>query len=209
MERYLHEVATEEVPVFHPYLYGSREDARASAGFRGIRAHHDVRHLLRAVYEGVAFNHADHLANLTVAVPPQRLTLVGGGTRSREFTRILAGTLNRPIEVFASDLVTAKGAAVVGMVGAGVYRSLIESMRALVTQGETVYPEAVYVRNAVARRKTYDEVRDSLAQRLVTRHVHNDNDRSVRTDQRAAARSRAISRCTRALRSMKYPGCRG
>ena len=167
MERYLHEVATEEVPVFHPYLYGSREDARASAGFRGIRAHHDVRHLLRAVYEGVAFNHADHLANLTVAVPPQRLTLVGGGTRSREFTRILAGTLNRPIEVFASDLVTAKGAAVVGMVGAGVYRSLIESMRALVTQGETVYPEAVYVRNAVARRKTYDEVRDSLAQRRV------------------------------------------
>ena len=57
--------------------------------------------------------------------------------------------------------------AVVGMVGAGVYRSLIESMRALVTQGETVYPEAVYVRNAAARRKTYDEVRDSLTQRRV------------------------------------------
>ena len=47
--------------LFHPYLFGSPHGPVASAGFLGLRGWHDRGTLLRAVLEGIAFNHRVHV----------------------------------------------------------------------------------------------------------------------------------------------------
>src|SRR5690606_11878383 len=47
--------------LFHPYLFGSPHGPIASAGFLGLRGWHDRGDMLRAVIEGIAFNHRVHV----------------------------------------------------------------------------------------------------------------------------------------------------
>ncbi|HET9067906.1 MAG TPA: FGGY-family carbohydrate kinase, partial [Amaricoccus sp.] len=54
-------LAKPSTALFHPYLFGSPHGPTASASFLGLRAWHDRGTLLRAVLEGIAFNHRVHL----------------------------------------------------------------------------------------------------------------------------------------------------
>ena len=65
-------------PLFVPFLYGSYAGADASACLVGMRAEHDRRDLLRAVYEGVVFAHRSHCDRL-LSTPQQT------GRNSREW----------------------------------------------------------------------------------------------------------------------------
>ena len=56
--------AGEDVPVFLPFLYGTNAGPDARAGFVGVTGRHRRGHLLRAVYEGVAFSHRTHIEKL-------------------------------------------------------------------------------------------------------------------------------------------------
>ena len=52
-------------PMFHPFLYGGRNGAHQRGGFYGLAGWHDEGHLLRALYEGVGFEHRRHVEVLT------------------------------------------------------------------------------------------------------------------------------------------------
>ena len=55
--------------VYHPFLYGSPHGDMATAAFLGVQAWHGRGHLLRAVIEGVVFNHRYHVEALRSAFP--------------------------------------------------------------------------------------------------------------------------------------------
>jgi xylulokinase len=90
-------------PVARPSITGVRTpDNRpdASAVFAGILAVHDKADLAYAVLEGVAFQFYDGMqAQLSVGVPIDDITAVGGGTRSAFWTALLATLFDRPITV--------------------------------------------------------------------------------------------------------------
>lgn len=92
-----------QVPVFTPYLAGERtphDDPAASATFSGLRIGMGPLHLGRAVLEGVAFALADcQDALIADGAPIRRLTLIGGGARSRFWAQILANALDRPLAI--------------------------------------------------------------------------------------------------------------
>ncbi|MGB3245200.1 MAG: FGGY-family carbohydrate kinase, partial [Sulfitobacter sp.] len=48
-------------PFFHPYLFGSRLGADFRAGFYGLAGWHGEGHMLRALFEGVMFEHKRHI----------------------------------------------------------------------------------------------------------------------------------------------------
>ena len=90
--------------IFHPFLYGSRMQANARAGFYGLGAWHSKAHVLRALYEGVVYGHLDHINQLRAVGAQMSLgRLTGGGARSSVWTQIFADALELPIEVPPPD----------------------------------------------------------------------------------------------------------
>jgi len=88
--------------MFTPWLVGERtpvEDAMIRAGFHNLSMHNNRRDLLRAVFEGVAFN----FRWLLGAVEPfckrrlESLNMIGGGAKSEAWCQIHADVLDRTI----------------------------------------------------------------------------------------------------------------
>ena len=121
--------------IFHGYLAPGGERApfikpSARGMFNGITGGHTRWHLLRAVYEGVAFGIRDCLDSIPTRVDTVRMA--GGGANSAVWAQIFADVLGRRIVVPAGSEFGAKGAAIVAGVGAGVYHSYAEGADATV-----------------------------------------------------------------------------
>lgn len=109
--------------LFLPYLSGERtphNDAAARGAFIGLGHESGAPALTQAVLEGVAFAFRDNLAALEAAgTRLERVTAVGGGSRSKLWLKILATALNLPVDLPAEgDFGAAFGAARLGLVAA-------------------------------------------------------------------------------------------
>lgn len=114
--------------LFLPYLSGERTphpDPHARGAFVGLTTSHDLRHLTRAVLEGVAFGLRDGLDLMVGAgIPkPDSIRSSGGGTKSPLWRQILADVLEVELETTRSEEGAAYGAAVLASVGAGLFSS--------------------------------------------------------------------------------------
>jgi sugar (pentulose or hexulose) kinase len=112
--------------IFHGYLAPGGERApfikpSARGMFNGITGSHTRWHLLRAVYEGVAYGIRDCLDSIPTQVDTVRMA--GGGANSAVWAQIFADVLGRRIIIPAGTEFGAKGAAIVGGVGLGVFDS--------------------------------------------------------------------------------------
>ena len=111
-------------PLFLPYLAGERtphNDANVRGSFHGLNFETDATRLGYSVIEGVSFGLNDGLAALKAAGSTvQRLSLVGGGSRSAMWAQQLASILNIEIVTHASSTVGgALGAARLGWLATG------------------------------------------------------------------------------------------
>jgi len=111
-------------PLFLPYLAGERtphNDAKVRGSFHGLNFETDASRLGYSVIEGVTFGLTDGLAALKAAGSTvQRLSLVGGGSRSAMWAQQLASSLNIEIVTHASSTVGgALGAARLGWLATG------------------------------------------------------------------------------------------
>jgi xylulokinase len=133
--------------IFLPYLTGERTphpDPLARGAFVGLTVSHDLRHLTRAVLEGVAFGLRDGL-DLMVAsgtAPPGQIRASGGGTRSGLWRQILADVLGAEIATVPTEEGAAYGAALLAAVGAGWYPSVEETTDAVVEVVPSALPSA-------------------------------------------------------------------
>jgi xylulokinase len=108
---------------FLPYLSGERtphNDAAIRGSFAGLGHESDVDALAKAVMEGVAFAVRDCLDALSAAgTVLTRVTAIGGGSRSLYWLKVIASTLNIPVDVPAEgDFGAAFGAARLGLIAA-------------------------------------------------------------------------------------------
>jgi xylulokinase len=100
----LAEIDTPETPspaLFLPYLGGERtphNDGTIRGAFAGLSHDTDRRLLTQAVLEGVAFSLRDCLDALKASgTPIEAADVIGGGSRSRAWIRIIAAALNVPL----------------------------------------------------------------------------------------------------------------
>jgi len=128
-------------PYYLPFLYGSPLPVDASAGLIGMRAWHDRSDAIRAVVEGIALNHRQHLERLPmspIAVPK----VMGGISRNVYWAQLFADLMGRDIEISATAEPGAQGAAMAAFVSVGFYDSLAAAGRAMVRPGRIVSPGA-------------------------------------------------------------------
>jgi xylulokinase len=108
---------------FLPYLSGERtphNDAAIRGVFAGLAHETGRRALTQAVLEGVAFAFRDSLEALKSAgTKLDRVTAIGGGSRSRYWLKAIAAALAIPVDVPADgDFGAAFGAARLGLIAA-------------------------------------------------------------------------------------------
>ncbi|WP_112311858.1 FGGY-family carbohydrate kinase [Pseudogemmobacter bohemicus] len=129
-------------PFFHPYLYGSGQGAEFRAGFYGVAGWHGEGHLLRALFEGVMFEHRRHIGVLRAAgLPLENATLSGGGSRSPVWPQMFADGLNLPISVATARETGALGAAIGAAVGVGLFADYEAGRMAMTSVARTYLPD--------------------------------------------------------------------
>lgn len=110
--------------LFHPYLQGERApywDPLLRADFVGLTFAHGRAHLVRALYEGIAFALRDVLEQFrALNMPIARARIIGGGAHSKVWRQIVADILD--VEVLLPRTVDASyGAALLAGVGVGAF----------------------------------------------------------------------------------------
>ena len=118
--------------LFLPYLTGERTphpDPLARGAFVGLTVRHDLRHMTRAVMEGVAFGLRDGLDLMVSAglAAPHQIRASGGGVRSGLWRQILADVLDAEIAVVGTEEGAAYGASLLAAVGARWFDSVDEA----------------------------------------------------------------------------------
>ncbi|HEX6221650.1 MAG TPA: xylulokinase [Acidimicrobiia bacterium] len=131
--------------LFLPYLTGERTphpDPKARGAFVGLTVGHDLRHMTRAVLEGVAFGLRDGLDLMTQAgIPkPDSIRASGGGVRSELWRQILADVLDTRIDTVSTEEGAAYGAALLAAVGAGHVASVDDAVTTMVTARPAASP---------------------------------------------------------------------
>jgi L-xylulokinase len=148
-------------PLFHPFLFGARDGAASRAGFYGIAGWHNEGHLLRALFEGVAFEHKRHLDRLaTAGLSVTRAVLAGGGSRNSVWPQIFADVLDLPISVAEAHETGALGAAIGAGVATGHFAGYEEGIARTTRQVRAFEPRPGMVAHHAAR---FDLYRDLIA----------------------------------------------
>ena len=92
--------------LFMPWMQGERcplDDDHVRGGLVNVSLDHDRRHLLRAIFEGVAFNARWALQTVEKLYSPvDWLAIIGGGAKSDVWCQIYADIMNRKIRRVAN-----------------------------------------------------------------------------------------------------------
>ncbi len=143
-------------PFFHPFLYGSRQGPGMRAGFYGVAGWHRESHLLRALFEGVAFEHRRHVDVLRGAgIRFERASLSGGGARSEIWPQMFADMLGIPVSIPVCAEAGALGAAIAAGVAGGAFPGLGEAVRAMTAERAHFSPAPGMTDFYDARYRTY------------------------------------------------------
>ena len=119
-------LAGERTPFMHPGL---------RASFNGLHLRHGQAHMVRAVMEGVVFALRQGLELMqSLGTPVERLVATGGATRHPLWLQLQADIFNRPVYISQAEEATARGAALLAGVGAGVYGDAREAVRLAVAE---------------------------------------------------------------------------
>jgi L-xylulokinase len=128
-------------PFFHPYLYGGRMGAHQRGGFYGLAGWHGEGHLLRALFEGVMFEHRRHVEVLADAgVDFDRVALSGGGSRSAHWPQMFADGLGKQVTIAEARETGALGAAIGAALAIGLYSDYEAAVAAMARPKATFAP---------------------------------------------------------------------
>ena len=150
-------------PFFHPFIFGSRLGPEFRGGFYGLAGWHGEGHMVRALFEGVCFEHRRHIGVLREAgLPVESAVMSGGGSRSRHWPQIMADVLEIPLRVAEARETGALGAAIGAAVATGLYSSYEEAVAAMTRVQNAYQPEAERVSHYRRRYGLYQELTGQL-----------------------------------------------
>lgn len=125
-----------------PFLYGSNAHPLGKAVFAGLTTYHSSAHMLRAVYEGVAFSHRRHIDRLLASrTAPEAIRMAGGPVQSKVWVQMFADVLGYPIETVGARELGALGCAMAAAVAAGIYKDYKEAAQHMVRILERISPD--------------------------------------------------------------------
>jgi L-xylulokinase len=132
----------DEVEIYYlPFIYKSKLTHKMDGGFFGIKASHNTYHLLRAIFEGVAFAHLKHIDNLRKGgIVKDAASLSGGASKSEIWCQLFADILNIDIITTKASQVGALGTAICTAVAVGVSPSFEQAVKSMVKEERRYHP---------------------------------------------------------------------
>jgi len=133
--------------LFMPWMYGERtpiSDTYIRSGFLNLAPEHTREHLLRAVYEGVAYNIRWIIERVEkeYKFPLPSLRVIGGGALGHPWMQILADITGKRVEtVHNPQEAGAVGVAMTAAIGLGIYKDF-DSLKKVVTVDKAFEPRA-------------------------------------------------------------------
>lgn len=120
-------------------------DPVARGAVVGWRGTHSRAHMYRSILESIGFEMKLNLESIQkgTGVPIKSIRAMGGGTRSRLWTQIMADIIGIPITICLQDEISALGAAVLAMASTGVYgnNDVAYAANQMAHFGETINPD--------------------------------------------------------------------
>lgn len=148
---------TDQPAYFVPFLYGNPYGFDASAVFSGLRAWHSRGHILRSIYEGIAFTHKIHCDWLIDAMEVNEVRVVGGLTNSKIWPQMFADSLNKSILIPEVKEGGALGTAMLAAVGVGAFPDLAAAAKAMGSDCVKIDPTPEGVELMATRYKAFQE----------------------------------------------------
>ena len=128
-------------PFFVPFINGSSVVPDGRAAFVGLLAAHDIRHLVRAVYEGVVLSHLHDVERLRGYAPlGDVVTLTGGAANSARWTQMFADALGAPLQVVDAPEAGTLGTAMMAAVAAGLWPDVVTAVQHMTRPPRAVVP---------------------------------------------------------------------
>lgn len=150
-------------PFFHPFLYGSGQGAEYRAGFYGIAGWHSEGHMLRALFEGVMFEHRRHIDVLRGAgVQFNSAVLSGGGSRSPIWPQMFADGLGVPVTVSEAQETGALGAAIGAGLGVELFADYEAGIAAMTRSRASFTPDGAMQSHFDQRYSRYLQLSEAM-----------------------------------------------
>jgi xylulokinase len=128
-----------------PYLMGERTphlDAKARGGWIGLTAKHTRADMIRALLEGVSYSQRDCLDIIEhMGIQVDSVRVSGGGARSAFWRQMLANVFAKRVVTLETQEGSAYGAALLALVGTGVYSSVPEVCKAVIREVDSISPQ--------------------------------------------------------------------
>ena len=156
-------MARRSTALFHPFLFGSPFGPQASAGFFGLRAWQGRGEMLRAVLEGIAFNHRVHVDALREGFEAKTIRITGGISRSPRFVQMFCDVLGLPVSVTETDEAAAWGTALCAGAGAGLFPSPSHDPRDLESLTRTYSPDPARQAEYETRYRLFTDLAAAMA----------------------------------------------
>ena len=147
--------------LFLPYLRGERTphfDPSARGALVGLQIGHGPAEITRAVLEGVAYALAEGLDLMRDLGLEPTCGVVAGGGVNRLWQQIVADVLNMPVTLGATEHASARGAALLGAVAAGIAPSLARSTWPLPEDTRVMRPDPAQTQIYAERSAVYREL---------------------------------------------------
>ena len=155
--------ASDAIPYFLPYLNGRLDLPQARGCFIGLASWHGLPEMVRAIYEGVAFEHRGHIDHLLKGrARPRAARFAGGAARSRPWLEIFAAAIDLPLELAGAEELGALGAAIIAAVGVGLYPDLESAVAAMTSVRDRIEPDPALVDILSRRSAAFKGLRDAL-----------------------------------------------
>jgi xylulokinase len=149
-----------------PYLMGERTphlDACARGGWIGLTAKHKRSDLIRSLLEGVSYSQKDCLDIIEqIGVSLDSVRASGGGASSPFWRQMLADVFAKRVVTLQTQEGSAYGAALMALVGTGVYASVPEVSRAAIREVDSVSPHPERVRIYASGHSVYQSLYPAL-----------------------------------------------
>lgn len=151
---------------FLPYLMGERSpinDTDARGTFTGITMDTNRLDMILAVYEGVAFAIRDSFEIAkSLGIDIKRSNICGGGAKSIQWKKVFANILGIPLDMVKTEQGPGYGAAILAMVGTGLYPSVQAACDDLVEIASTIEPDPEITARYNEAYKKYREIYPAL-----------------------------------------------
>ncbi|SET71686.1 xylulokinase [Salinibacillus kushneri] len=148
--------------LFTPYIAGERTphaDANIRGSFIGVSSHHERKHFVRSVLEGITFSLAESVEIFRDnGKKVDTIVSIGGGAKNEVWLQMQADIFDAEIVKLSSEQGPGMGAGMLAAYGAGWYSSLEECTDVFLEVANRYYPQRENVKKYQKLFRLYKQV---------------------------------------------------